>query len=64
MIKIKVMTKYLVGKIVYSVMCLLAVGLAFLDAKTIEVFTICIVIAFLSGLAIIAIEIEEAKDTK
>lgn len=58
------MTKYLVGKIVYSVMCLVAAGLAFLDADTIEVFGLCIMLAFLSGLAVVAIEIEEAKDAK
>jgi hypothetical protein len=58
------MKKYLIGKIVYSSMCLIAVGLAFLDADTIEVFGLCIMIAFLSGLAVVAIEIEEVKDAK
>jgi hypothetical protein len=45
-------------------MCLLAAGLAFLDADTIEVFGLCIMIAFLSGLAVVAIEIEEVKNAK
>jgi len=58
------MKKYLIGKIVYSVMCLLEAGLAFLDADTIEVFGLCIMIAFLSGLAVVAIEIEEVKNAK
>jgi len=61
MIKIKVMTKYLIGKIVYSVMCLLTVGLAFLVADTIEVFGLCLMLAILSGLAVVAIELEELK---
>jgi len=56
------MTKYLIGKIVYSVMCLMAVGLAFLVADTIEVFGLSLMLAFLSGLAVVAIEIEELKD--
>lgn len=58
------MKKYLIGKIVYSVMCLLSAGLAFLAADTIEVFGLCIALAFLSGLAVVAIEIEEVKDAK
>ena len=58
------MKKYLIGKIVYSVMCLLSAGLAFLVADTIEVFGLCIMIASLSGLAVVAIEIEEVKDAK
>jgi hypothetical protein len=56
------MTKHLIGKIAYSVMCLLGVGLAFLVADTLEVFCLCMALVFLSGLAVIAIEIEEAKD--
>jgi hypothetical protein len=43
-------------------MCLLGVGLAFLAADTLEVFCLCMALVFLSGLAVIAIEIEEAKD--
>ena len=58
------MKKYLIGKIVYSVMCLLSAGLAFLDADTIEVFGLCITLAFLSGLAVVAIGMEEVKDAK
>ena len=58
------MTKFVVCKIVYSVMCLLSAGLAFLAADTIEVFGLCMALAFLSGLAVVAIEIEEVKDAK
>jgi hypothetical protein len=58
------MTKYLIGKIAYSVMCLMAVGLAFLVADTIEVFGLCLMLAILSGLAVVAIEIEEARDNE
>jgi hypothetical protein len=58
------MKKYLIGKIVYSVMCLLSAGLAFLVADTIEVFGLCMALASLSGLAVVAIEIEEVKDAR
>lgn len=58
------MTKYLIGKTVYSLMCLVAIGLAFLEAETIEVFGMCLMLAILSGLAVVAIEIEEAKDAE
>ena len=58
------MKKYLIGKIVYSVMCLLSAGLAFLAADTIEVFGLCIALAFLSGLAVVAIELIEREDVK
>jgi hypothetical protein len=56
------MTKYLIGKIAYSVMCLIGVGLAFLVADTIEVFGLCLMITILSGFAVVAIEMEELKD--
>jgi hypothetical protein len=56
------MTKYVMGKVIYLLMSVISLVLAFTVTDTIEEFGLCIMLSFLSSAAVLAIEQVEKNE--